>query len=311
MKKSILVMALAMMFAVVQGYAQRSVSSGSRTTSATRSTNVSATRTATPVRSSSVSTTRTATQVRSSSVTPVRTTTSVSRSSAPVTTSSRPAVSQTRTTTSSRPVVTSTSTSRSSTTVTPTRTTSTTSRSGSGTVTRTATTSRSNMGSPSRSYSGRTQPTPHAPQNNGHHSPPPPKPRHGGGHHAPYFRHSHNYHHHHCTFEAWAWVAFLDYQYRFVRHSYYADRFFDTMLGCYLYGSLRTPNKILVGNTLLHRYSDYISVRCNNKVDCYYVYTDTHVMYHVGNNTVDLLVGGGYVTVTIYDNYGNESTYYL
>ena len=261
MKKSILVMALAMMFAVVQGYAQRNVPSGNRTTSAARSSSVSSAKTATTSRPSSVASTRAVTTSRPSSVT------------------------STRTTTTSRPS-----------SVTPTRA---------------VTPVRSNDGSPSRSYSGRTQPTPQPPHHSGHQTPLLPKPRHGGGYHAPYFKHSHHHHHYDCTFEKWAWVTFLDYQYRFVRHSYYADRFFDTMLGCYLYGNLLTPNKILVGNTLLHRYSDYISVRCNNKVDCYYVYTDTRVMYQVGNNTIELLVGGGYVTITIYDNYGNEATYYL
>ena len=272
MKKTILFMALAMMFAVVQGYAQRSVTRGS---SPSRSTSVSATRPATPVRSSSVTSTRPATPVRSSSVTSTRTATPVRSSS-----------------------------------VTPTRT-ATTSRSSSVTPTRTATTSRSNDGYQSRSYSGRTQPTPQAPHHSGHHAPPPPKPRHGGGHHAPYLRHAHHYHHHHCTFEAWAWITYLDYSYRFVRHSYYADRFFDALLGTYLYGSLVTPNKILVGGTLFHRYSDYISVRCGNNVDCYYVYTDYHKVYYIGNNMVELIVGGGYVTLYIHDDYGNEATYYL
>ncbi|MBR1948984.1 MAG: hypothetical protein IKA30_04255, partial [Alphaproteobacteria bacterium] len=134
---------------------------------------------------------------------------------------------------------------------------------------------------------------------------------HGGHHHhAPHFSHGHRYHHHHCVFDAWRWITYLNYTNRFVCHSYYADRFFDTMLGYYVYGSMDNPNKIQVGNVTFYRYNDYLGVH-NNQYKSYSLNQNQHLIYYIGYTTVDVVIQNGYARLYIYDDYGNEAVYYL
>ncbi len=273
MKKTILFMALAMMFAVVQGYAQRSVAS-SRT--ASRST-------ATAVRTSPSTSRSTATAVRTSPSTSRSTSTAVRTSS-----------STSRST--STAVRTSSSTSRS--TATAVRTSSSTSRS-------TATTARS----PQSRHSTHSKP-----HHSGHPAPPPHDHHHHGGvHHRPHFNQAHHFHHHHCVFSAWAWVTFLDYQYRFVRHAQYSDRFFDTTLGYYVYGSLDKPRRIDVGNlSFIHR-NGYLEIWNHNQITTYpYREMPNSLVYYVNQyTTVEVSFYYGFATVKIFDDYGNTAYYYI
>ena len=280
MKKSILVIALAMMFAVVQGYAQRSTDSRStRVTTTTRTTTLPATVT-------TRTTTRPQVTTRTSSSRPQVTTTRTS--------SSRPQVTTTRTTTvtrSSRPVE-----------MPSVRPQNTGRRPVEMPQVRPQNTGRRPVEMPKvdgRGGSHNNRPTP------------PPRPHHGEHKpSAPHFGHHHNHHHHHCIFDAWRWVSFLGYTQRFICHSYYADRFFDSHLGVFVYGSLENPTKIEVNGVYFYRYNDFVAVH-GAKVKSYSVLENRHIVYEIGYNKVELITGNGYATLFIYDEYGNSSTYYL
>lgn len=148
----------------------------------------------------------------------------------------------------------------------------------------------------------------HPPRHHGYHQPPPP-PRHW----QPQYRHHHQYHHHShlCQFSDWYWYSWGGYRNRFICHRQYVNRYFDSMLGYYLWGTLNEPTRLDIGNMSFTRYGNTLKVQTG--YDCVYmnVYDYREIRYHVEYTTVKVSTGHGYATICFYDEYGNEAIYRL
>lgn len=134
---------------------------------------------------------------------------------------------------------------------------------------------------------------------------------HGG--YRPTYNHHKSYHHHphRCIFDNWNWYYWGGYNNRFIRHAYYHNRFFDSMLGYYLWGAFDRPTRIEIGDlSIIRRHSDL-------KISTGYetTYLDLHryhrVVYRIGHTRVEITTTQGYANIYIYDEYGNTATYRL
>lgn len=134
---------------------------------------------------------------------------------------------------------------------------------------------------------------------------------HGG--YRPTYNHHRSYHHHphRCIFDNWNWYYWGGYNNRFIRHAYYHNRFFDSMLGYYLWGAFDRPTRIEIGDlSIIRRHSDL-------KISTGYetTYLDLHryhrVVYRIGHTRVEITTTQGYANIYIYDEYGNTATYRL
>ena len=139
------------------------------------------------------------------------------------------------------------------------------------------------------------------------------RPQHGNGinHRHSHFTHGERHYKHLCNFNVWRWVSYLDYHRRFVCHANYVDRYYDTMLGYYVYGTLQTPKSIVVGRLELKRSNTYLSTCNDGYYKSYHVYEPAHLVYNAGYRTVDVTVGEGLIIVNMFDDRGNSATYYL
>lgn len=133
---------------------------------------------------------------------------------------------------------------------------------------------------------------------------PPPPPRY---HH----HHSYYHHHHHCYFNDWYWYSWGGYRNRFICHRYYRNRFFDSMLGYYLWGTLNAPTRLDIGGLSLTRYNNLLKIQVDMQCAYMDLYTWQTVQYQVGQTIVSISTGSGYATVRFYDEYGNEAVYSL
>lgn len=133
----------------------------------------------------------------------------------------------------------------------------------------------------------------------------------GYGHYKPHFSHGSKHYQYQCAFDVWRWVTYLDYHRRFVCNSYYANHYFDTMLGYYVYGSLDAPTRIQIGKLELKRYNSYLGTCNNGYYKSYSVNNPAHITYTVGYKTVDIVIEGGVVRIEIYDEFGNSAVYYM
>ena len=313
MKRIISIIAvIAMLVPAVQGYAQGPRREGGHGHSSSRSA---------PARSHSAP---------SRSSTPSRSYSAPSRSSAPRQSYSTPSRStaprqsySTPSRSTSRPSVTTqprSSTPRQSATA-PTRTAPqrqgvTTTPRNNGTVTRSAP-PRSNAprqnGTVTRSAPPRsTAPRHEAPRHN--RPTPPPPPRHHSGHnhhHHGYLSHGHHHHHHHCIWDSWRYYSYGGYHNRFICHSYYRDRYFDSLLGYYLYGSFDRPTRLEIGGLSLEKYNGQLQIRNGSSYSYMSLWQNQSVSYTSSYTTVSITTGNGQAIIYFYDSYGNEATYVL
>jgi len=146
-----------------------------------------------------------------------------------------------------------------------------------------------------------------------HHRPTPPPSHHHYGGYRPTFHHHHaHYHHHHnCIFDRWSWYSWGGYHNRFIRHGYYHNRYFDNMLGYYLWGSLNAPTRLDIGNMTFTRYNSTLKIRIGNDYSYLDLYRYQRIVYNVGYTTVEVTTSSGYATIYFYDEYGNTATYRL
>lgn len=137
------------------------------------------------------------------------------------------------------------------------------------------------------------------------------KPRHHSNQsHYHQFGHNHSHRTHRCVFEVWYWVNYFNYSNRFICHGYYPDRYFDTMLGYYVQGSLNNPQKIVVGDVTFYRYNNHLGVY-DGAYKSYSLSCPQNIVYNIGYTTVDIDINDGRAKIQISDDYDNYAIYYL
>lgn len=129
----------------------------------------------------------------------------------------------------------------------------------------------------------------------------------------PIFHHHRHYLHHHynCIFSDWYWYRWGGYHNRFICHRLYHDRFFDSLLGYYIWGALDAPTRLDIGNMTLTRYNRQLKVKINGNVSYLDLYRHQTVIYRSGYTSIEVTTGNGSALVRFYDEYGNEATYRL
>lgn len=128
---------------------------------------------------------------------------------------------------------------------------------------------------------------------------------------APVYRHHHNYYHHryHCSFNDWYWYNWGGYANRFICHQYYRNRYFDSMLGYYIWGTMNAPTRLSIGNMTFMRYNNTLQIRIGNQYTNLDLYLNQNIVYKIGHTSVNVTVGNGYATICFYDEYGNQASY--
>lgn len=142
------------------------------------------------------------------------------------------------------------------------------------------------------------------------HLPPPPPPHRPW---RPIFHHHHSYmhHHYHCLFDNWYWYNWGGYHNRFICHRLYHHRFFDSLLGYYIWGALDAPTRLDIGNMTLTRYNSTLKVQIGASVSYLDLYRSQTAIYRSGYTSIEVVTGNGSALVRFYDEYGNEATYRL
>lgn len=142
------------------------------------------------------------------------------------------------------------------------------------------------------------------------HLPPPPPPHRPW---RPVFHHHHSYMHHlyHCVFDRWYWYTWGGYHNRFICHSLYRNRFFDNLLGYYIWGALDAPTRLDIGDMILTRYNSTLKVQIGASVSYLDLYRYQTATYRSGYTYIEVSTGNGSALVRFYDEYGNEATYRL
>ena len=177
------------------------------------------------------------------------------------------------------------------------------------------TTQRDNRGSSVQNRNTRTYPNRSvapAPQHQRHN--PLHTPHHNNhGNWRPTFHHHHNYHHHHhrCVFDNWYWYSWGGYHNRFICHRHYHDRFFDSMLGYYLWGAFDAPTRLDIGNMTFTRYNSTLKIKIGYDYSYFDLYRYQKLRYQIGYTFVEVTINYGYATIYFYDEYGNSATYQL
>lgn len=130
---------------------------------------------------------------------------------------------------------------------------------------------------------------------------------------APVYRHHHSYYHHrhHCYFNDWYWYSWGGYRNRFICHKRYYNRFFDSMLGYYIWGALNAPTRLDIGNMSFTRYNSALQIRIGNQYTNLDLYVNQNIVYEVGHTTVNVNAGNGFAVISFYDEYGNQASYSL
>lgn len=143
-----------------------------------------------------------------------------------------------------------------------------------------------------------------------HHRHMPPPPSHSW---RPIFHHHHGFrhYHHHCYFNDWYWYRWGGHYNRFICHALYHNRFFDSLLGYYIWGALDAPTRLEIGNMVLTRYQNRLKIQSGNSVSFLDLYRHQTVSYSVGYTDIEVTTGNGSALVRFYDDYGNEATYCL
>lgn len=155
-----------------------------------------------------------------------------------------------------------------------------------------------------RRHQSRPTPPPRNYRPSHHYRPTPPPPRY---HH----HHSYYHHHHHCYFDDWYWFNWGGYRNRFICHRHYPNRFFDSMLGYYLWGALNAPTRLDIGSLSLTRYNNLLKLQVGTQCSYMDLYAPQTAQYQVEQTIVSISTGNGYAIVRFYDEYGNEAVYSL
>jgi hypothetical protein len=137
-----------------------------------------------------------------------------------------------------------------------------------------------------------------------------------GGHHegprteqrAPHHEPMHYHHPHPCYFDSWYWYTWGGYERRFICHSRY-QRYFDSVLGYYLWGSMTAPTRIDLGKLSLTRYQNNLKVSIEGQTSYLNLYKNQTVKYQADNTLLDVTTGNGVAIIHFYDGSGNEATY--
>ncbi len=98
---------------------------------------------------------------------------------------------------------------------------------------------------------------------------------------------------------------------RFVCHRLYHNRFFDNLLGYYVWGTLTAPTRLDIGNISFTRYSDRLKIQVGSNITYLDMYCRQVINYTVGYTSVEVKTGNGCALVYFYDEYGNGATYRL
>ncbi len=140
---------------------------------------------------------------------------------------------------------------------------------------------------------------------------PPPQPQRKGW--KPEYKHHESYRHHHydCVFDSWTWIKWRGYTNRFIRHMRYDDRYFDAMLGYYLWGDFEAPVRISVGDMVFERYFGQLKVSLKGKDYYFSLYQNQKLSFYAKDAFIDITTGKGFAKVHLYDEYGNSATYRL
>lgn len=140
-----------------------------------------------------------------------------------------------------------------------------------------------------------------------------PRPSYHQPHHHHYYHghlsHGHHHHHYACSFNHWIWHTWRGYTNRFIRHSYYSDRYFDNLLGYYIYGSLDVPTKLEIGGLSLTRVGSQLQVINGSSYTNLNLYQNQTIRYTYNYTVIDVSTGNGYAMITLYDDYGNQAVY--
>ena len=141
-----------------------------------------------------------------------------------------------------------------------------------------------------------------------HRLPPPPPPHRPW---RPIFYHHHSYlhHHYHCLFDNWYWYTWGGYHNRFICHRLYHNRFFDSLLGYYIWGALDAPTRLDIGNMTLTRYNSTLKIQIGASVSYLDLYRYQTAVYRSGYTSIEVSTGNGSALIRFYDEYGNEATY--
>ena len=129
----------------------------------------------------------------------------------------------------------------------------------------------------------------------------------------PIFSHHHSYwhHRHYCYFDNWYWYNWGGYRHRFICHRLYHNRFFDSLLGYYVWGALTAPTRLDIGNMSFTRYSNRLKIQVGSNISYLDLYRSQTISYTVGYTSVEVTTGNGSALVYFYDEYGNEASYRL
>lgn len=147
-------------------------------------------------------------------------------------------------------------------------------------------------------YEQRRPPQQHRP----HYGYPPPRP-------VPH--HGYSYYPHHCHFNQWSWYSWGGYNNRYICHRQYRDRYFDSMLGYYIWGAMNAPTRLDIGNMSFTRYNGRLQLKIGNSYSYLDLYAGQTISYIVGTTTVSVSTGRGYATIRFSDEFGNYAVYTL
>ena len=153
-----------------------------------------------------------------------------------------------------------------------------------------------------------------AKRENVRHNQHPPRRDYHSPHPKPSFDHNrlHHHHTHHCDFSRWEWYIWGSYNNRFIRHMHYHNRFFDSLLGYYIWGSIDNPEKIEIGNMSFTRHYDELEIRIGNKCTYLDLYRCATISYTVDYyTTIKVVTSNGRATIYFEDDYGNTAIYRL
>lgn len=141
-------------------------------------------------------------------------------------------------------------------------------------------------------------------QYHSHHGYPPPRPNYSHNGYEPR-------HYHHCHFDHWRWYSWGGYHNRYICHQYYPNRFFDSLLGYYLWGALNAPTRLDIGNMSLVRSGSRLKIQIGNNVSYLNLCARQSISYVVGNTSVNISTGRGSAIIRFYDEFGNNAVYNL
>lgn len=122
-------------------------------------------------------------------------------------------------------------------------------------------------------------------------------------------------HHYHRPYYGYYYTPYWydSYYYCPGRYSYYHGRYFDALLGLYLWGALDRPSKIQIEGLTFTRYDNRLKVINGTEPATYLdLYRRQTLRYsYKDGRTIDVTTGGGYARITFYDSDGNQADYQL